>query len=516
MNWDIDGLLSAADDATLAPDDALAKLADLIDLSGDTARLDGVEAALRWSERLQATNLGEVDRALSDYFAANAHAIRRTLSPPQGATDLWDDPDLEGEIRHLRLALKSRGFSKVRPYQRCQAQTNLGNALSRCGRLVEALEWYDEALAIDSTFGMAAANRGLTLVSYMRLVNEPARRNAFVREARADLVRSLALDLEEGATVTVKAALVHLESNAPAGFDWHRCLPERSFEGCPVEQRRFREWGLRHRLFLDELNDLSGLPIAVRDTLTLPSYVAPLGEGPQFIGFFNQIKQEFVAARWLLYDGSHSTGAHPADADVVLADTMDYPSHSFATEQIRLAFRSAYSLLDKVGFFLNHYLHLGIPNKRVEFRTLWFVSTSPRKRLRPEVVTALSTPLLALIWIAQDLYEPDSAYGEALLADAQDLWEIRRCLEHRYLKLHDDEWSEEWNAASSRDGLRDDLAKSLARTAFTEKTLRLLRMVRAVLIYLSWVMCVEEASRRSREPNAITPSVLLPPLPARE
>ena len=38
-----------------------------------------------------------------------------------------------------------------------------------------------------------------------------------------------------------------------------------------------------------------------------------------------------------------------------------------------MAFRMAYSLLDKVAYFLNNYLALGIPERMVNFHTFWYI-----------------------------------------------------------------------------------------------------------------------------------------------
>jgi tetratricopeptide (TPR) repeat protein len=517
VNADIDSLIRASEDQGLAPAVALAALADLVNESGDAGRLDGIEAALRWGERMRAAVPSDRDQALIHYFTANAHAIRRKLAPSRPPALVWEEPYLGEEIRHLHLAMQSLGWAGLHAYHQCQILTNLGNALSRCGRLVEAIEWYDRALDLDGTFGMAVANRGLVLVSYTNLVHEPSRRNAVMRAARGDLVRSLEHALEGGASEIVRDALARVEARAPEGFPWAQQVPPGTLEDYPANDRPYRHWGLDHRLFLNELNDLGAWPIGARDTLSLPGYVAPLGEGPRFIGFFNQMKQEFVAARWMLYEGLSDEGNYPADAELVLADTMDYPAYSFRTEQVRLAFRSAYSLLDKIAFFLNHYLGLGLPEDKVWFRTIWFETVKPERRLRPAVAKVLNGPLRALSWIAQDLFDPESAYGAALLPDAKHLWEIRRCLEHRYLKVHRDGWDAESSGAVWGDGLRDDLAMSLPRSVFAEKTLRLLKIVRAALMYLAWAVHAEEAARQAaRDPADITPPMVLLPLPRPE
>ena len=76
----------------------------------------------------------------------------------------------------------------------------------------------------------------------------------------------------------------------------------------------------------------------------------------EFIGLFNQIKQEYNLARYLWY--SVSTDTHiPGfpDQELDLLDTGDYADHSLKESLLRTAFKSAYSLFDRIGFFINQY-----------------------------------------------------------------------------------------------------------------------------------------------------------------
>ncbi len=72
-------------------------------------------------------------------------------------------------------------------------------------------------------------------------------------------------------------------------------------------------------------------------------------------GFFNQMKQEYASARWLLYEGLQEDRVHFSDHDVRLCNTLDYSCHSLTVEKTKIAFRMAYSLFDKIAFFLNGY-----------------------------------------------------------------------------------------------------------------------------------------------------------------
>ena len=43
-------------------------------------------------------------------------------------------------------------------------------------------------------------------------------------------------------------------------------------------------------------------------------------------------------------------------------------------EKLKIAFRMAYSLFDKIAFFLKKYFRLPVSEQRVNFRTLWYPS----------------------------------------------------------------------------------------------------------------------------------------------
>lgn len=70
--------------------------------------------------------------------------------------------------------------------RRCQILTNLGSSLSSIGRSIEALEAWNEALAIDSEFPMALANRAYGLFHYAKALYDEGHREAFLRYPDAE------------------------------------------------------------------------------------------------------------------------------------------------------------------------------------------------------------------------------------------------------------------------------------------------------------------------------------------
>jgi hypothetical protein len=249
-------------------------------------------------------------------------------------------------------------------------------------------------------------------------------------------------------------------------------------------------------LFLNPLNDLGIHAIAARDVFGLPSFTTDLHEPPTLIGLFNQMKQEYVSARWMLYEGTTQDGPHFSDRDVALHNTLDYPSYSVAVEKVKAAFRIAYSLFDKIAFFINDYEKLGVNAKNVYFRSIWYANQDARNgALRTEFTE--NWPLRGLFYLAKDLYEPSlQATAEP---DAQQLYLIRNCLEHSYLKVHEILLP----GSSLDDAWRDRLAYSVQREDFYRKTLRVFRLARAGLIYLSLGMHSEEQRRSQGTPKTL-------------
>ena len=78
------------------------------------------------------------------------------------------------------------------------------------------------------------------------------------------------------------------------------------------------------------MNDLGPFPIAAHDVLCLPSIVVGIGEGPYYVGFYNQMKQEFTSARYLYYEAITTEKIHFSDKGVLLMNTLDYPSYSLS------------------------------------------------------------------------------------------------------------------------------------------------------------------------------------------
>lgn len=495
---------------------ALDRLGLLIDLSGDLGREDGNARAMAWADELIKGKLLPRERALLEFFRANLWANRQVQKHRDADVAwAWEQPELQRQIFHLRSAAQHQGFPRLARLRRCQIFTNLGNQLDTLGRFVEAQAMWSRTLAQESHFGMALGNRGYGRFQYAASLYDHGHRDVFLFFAHKDLSAALSrkAKFEGDGYPHAKASFSEIKAKIEATLNIKRAERLVIMEGYPMgrsnAERQYRRWVLHNGLFLNPLNDLGFHSIAAQDILSLPSITTARGQFPPLIGFFNQIKQEYASGRWLLYEGLHARRVHFSDRKVALTNTLDYPSYSLAVEKVKAAYRTAYSIFDKIAFFLNDYAALGIKAQDVYFKTVWYENPHKRPRnVRHEFTSSRNWPLRGLYWLSKDLFDPE--LRGVMEPEAQEFYVIRNKLEHSYLKVH-----EMLPPRSSGDPISDifadRLAYSIARDDLQAKTIHLYRLVRAALIYLSLGMHREEERRRSdKAPSLVAPMRLYP------
>ncbi len=420
------------------PEAALGMIGQLIDVAGDLRREEGIEHAIDLCRRVEGQQLTPQQQVLLKFYEGNAWSHLRILRRP-GAPEVWEweQPEIEEEIVCLRLATRGsdiQGFPTVRL---CQIYTNLGNTLNTIGRFVEAIGYWQVVLRLDETFPMALGNLSKGLFSYARALYDDGHRAVLLTFAYGHVKQALEGSLHPDARSAFNNLRDRLEKTVPMQvLEGNISLEDHSL-GETNEEIGYRRWCLREVLFLNPLNDLGRFPIAAADPLTAPSMAMPFRAGPYYHGFYNALKQEYASARFLAYEGLNTRAAHFSDRGVLLYNTLDYPAYGLGIEKLKAAFRMAFSLFDKIAFFLNDYLGLGFPEHQVTFRSLWYVSHDPKRGLRPEFAARENWPLRGLYWLAKDIYTDEPGFREALDPEAEPVKEVRNQLEHKYLKIHE-------------------------------------------------------------------------------
>ena len=503
----------------LSKKEYLKRISLLIDFSLDLKRLDGLNHAIINLESFLEQDLTDYEKAEGHYFLANAYSNQRILKiAKDDVIAKWEYPEIEKEILHFRLSLKyiqsvmkkseskhktskeEKFWENTRYSQIC---TNLGNLMDNIGRFAEGIEYRNSALSLNQKFGMALGCNGIGYLWYARFLYDRGHQSVFYHTAYHLIKSSLDCDLAYGASENFKRGLSHIQSRIKKAY-FEKDLDLNSFSlGDSDEEIQYRKWCLQNRLFLNPLNDIGPYPIAAGDILHVPSITTKIGEGPNCQILYNLLKQEFVTARYSYYLGISAKETHFSDKDVFLFDTEDNSVYSKSSEEIKNSFRICYSIFDKIAFFLNYYFKLGLIENRVYFKKIWYLeqkktskSTMEKKlELNPKITHKNNLPLLGLFWISKDLFEDDTRYSDALEPDAKEWYRIRNHLEHKFLKL---ELSDVENPTFSFNFLGEvdkNLSYSIEIHDFERKTLKLLKTVRAALIYLVLAMQYEEFER---------------------
>jgi LA2681-like HEPN len=493
----------------LPDSEALKQIGLLIDAAHVAQSACGADRTFTLLDELQQRDLTSETAALAHYFRANAWENRRLARTDREVWG-WEQAEHQEQILELRRAVSHKGFKRLDAIRQCQILTNLANQLNTIGRFIEAIELWDRALSLSPQFGMALGNRGQGLSSYAKALYDHGHGRLMLVVAHDALCAASAEDAfyETPYYASARSHFESLRKQIAASIDIaeiHRKGNLRRHSlGRGAKERRYRKWCLYNRLFINPLNDLGPLPIAARDVMTLPSITesSPSPYPPAIIGFFNQMKQEFVSARYLYYEGAHAGAMHFSDRDVQQYNTLDYPVYSHAAEKMRAAFRLSYSLLDKIAFFINDYLAVGHNRNQVSFRSVWCEARGPKPwPLHQRFSTYQNWPLRGLYWLSKDFFEDD--FQQVTEPDAADLKKMRDHLEHKYLHLHD-------SMGMARHSIEPDrLGYALSRDDFAARTLRLLKRARAALIHLSLAVYREERRRESEHGNDPAASMML-------
>jgi len=258
---------------------------------------------------------------------------------------------------------------------------------------------------------------------------------------------------------------------------------------------------LERNLFLNPLNDIGANSIAANDILVLPSHRVE-GTGITYRAFFNQLKQEYVYARWCMFEGSSVESINFADREVALEFNADYAQYSVGLEQIKTAFRCAYSILDKVAYFVNAYWNVGMSEKQVNFRKVWHEDKKgqsvPVGHVRQVFEKSKNLPLRGLFWLSEDIF--DKNLQDVADPIAKELDTLRNHLEHKHAKIVMDGLPK---FSTDPPMFNDHLAYLVSREELYARSEHMVRMSRSALIYLSLAMHVEE--RRTRASGLVIP-----------
>ncbi|KAB7528236.1 hypothetical protein F8C76_10215 [Flagellimonas olearia] len=486
MSLTYEEILTLEDLNCFEPNQAVYLLGLIFETGREYGRVGDIKIGLKFSEKQNLRNFSDDDKMTFHYNLANGWSYLQGLTQNLNSDDFWnfDLVELDQQIINLRQSLV---FSKNAQdnFKKCEVLTNLGNLFSHIGRFSEAQLYWQSALEIDSSFSMAKGNIGFGLFHYAKILYDDGHKFLFFQFAYKYLNKAIVSDIYDEAKIGFQGIVDLLESRFhKKDLKKIQNLTDFSIGDTELE-REYRIWSLQNRLFLNPLNDVITDNIAGSDCLLLPTMTLKFDKPPIYQTIFNQIKQEFVTARHFLFESVNHKELHYSDKDNLQLDILDSAIYSFNTEKIKTAFRMCYSILDKIGYLINDYLNLGFKSDRVSFRGIWNVhdKKSNKLQLNDKIIKTQNWAFRGLYWLSRDLYEKNPEFSYPIEPEAKELAQIRNFIEHKSFKIIE----------HGESGLYDDgLTLVVHREEFEKKTLKLVKLIRASMIYLSLGINLEE------------------------
>jgi tetratricopeptide (TPR) repeat protein len=424
----------------------------------------------------------ELTYNLSNGYSAKAYLLNKNFS--QKSDECKKALSIQKQLLQ-KIILKQNELEKI---FLADVLANYANLLTDLGRYVEAIDYYYDCLKLYPEHAVAMGNCASVL---QRLINLSTAHNAKILYEVWRLFQEAnrrKLQLKELAGHHV----ISQYQNALIAFEEYLSL---NIGGSKSLQKRILGWEKAHSwqpsLFLQKLrNDRLLLTVNPRPTNCPSEYKDDVFWGSICVSLedkddkwfqslaytFNNIKEDFATARYLYYQSlSEETELVEKSRVTHYLQTYDFADFGLRTGLLKTSLRIAIDCLDKCACFLNLYLNLNHDQNKVIWNNVWYSNLSYKKGVHPEIEKRLNSnsALAALHDIKKDMYGNLSIYPYK---------DLRNYATHQLLVLY-------WERANEDTITRYNLEN------FKETTFFLLRMVKAVIIYLVDVVMIEEKYR---------------------
>lgn len=448
-------------------------------------------------------------KAYGFYLIANAYNGIRKINHKKNINKIWslEQEEVFKEIYFLRKAIGQEDFNNVGLELKLGIYVNLGNSFSHYGRTINAIKYYDKAIALKHwhkdvvnypNYFKALINKAKDLEYYANLDYDDGHKEYFIKFAYKLYKEALNIFEKNKHKYYIDLSIINDILRRVNFYNKFEKIEDiEYFESYKIKfsknEDKYRKWCLNNKLFLNSLNDLGNYDIVAYDPLNLPNLITKIDEGfPKIITNFNQIKQEYITYRCLLFEGINENTPKYFDKETTITDDYDYNLYSIHIEKIKIAFRGFYSIFDKIAYFLNDYLFLNINNNQIYFSNIWYEYKNRQKvGIKNIFNESENLALRGLFLISKDLFDDkEKEFFEVLEPEAQKINDIRNHLEHKFISI---------KLFNSQLLNMEDRERnfSISQDELEEKTIHLAQLVREAIIYLSFAIHIEENKKNS-------------------
>ena len=351
----------------------LNELGAIIDRACDISNIEELNTIIAIHSEFTDNLDDSIEKTYSYYLLGNAYNGIRKIEHEKNVAKIWrlEQEEVFKEIYYFRKAIQQKDFENLDLSLQLAIYVNLGNAFSDYGRTVNAIKYFDKAIALKfwhknvvnhPNYFMALINKGFALEYYSQLDYNSGHKEFFIKFAYKNFKEAVPIiDTYLKNNILDKDYYQNIKENIVSKIKWY----EEQFSKKELEnidcflnyktnfsknENNYRKWCSSNKLFLNSLNDLGNYNIATHDPLNLPNLITKIDEGfPKTITNFNQIKQEFITFRHLLFEGLHEKTPKYYDKETSITDDYDYNLYDINIEKIKIAFRGFYSIFDKIA-----------------------------------------------------------------------------------------------------------------------------------------------------------------------
>ncbi len=369
--------------------------------------------------------------------------------------------------------------------------TNYANCLDSAGRVIEALRLYRMTLDLNPLFSIARGNYGRSLQFLANIVNDGGHHNelhCYAYQAFKKAVAAEDPEIYEEAKRSFQKSVVDYEQSLIADIIT-KPIKNKKYSLGNKEESKYRRWCLENHLFLNPLNELQELestfahdPLTIATIVELDPEKRTNAEPPRWYAMLNQLKEEFVYARYLCYTSfENGDEIHLADKNVILSlGSFDYASYSFRIEQIKSAFRLLYSMLDQICFFANDFWNLGLRERDADAKHLVKSQNYPYDNVA----------MTSLYWVLSEFYD---VFGNDEDPPEKNMCTLRNAMEHKFVKVLS------FGVDDKTLTIKGDQFYHITEEKLKNNTLKLLRLVREALMYLVYAVGINESRKGQLE-----------------
>lgn len=378
----------------------------------------------------------------------------------------WYSDDLMKSVIFYRKALHAlpkadwrEHENNIRAYNslRSMIETNLANRLSSQGRALCCIPHYDKAISIDNNpvAIISKANNEL-FIGHSLYDKEHSEYHYFIAyelirkgiENIKQLHPEQRMPLEEGGRL-LKFKKSFEKSFKTSDFDYFK---EYTKKFTSKKQKSYLEWCAKNRLFLNDLNDACEYPITYQDVFSLPPFIQSLNiyltipEELSYHGNYDELKNDYCYARYLIFSSKDipDDTPHMFNSTYQHVEDMTHSINNLGVAQYKSAFRTLYSLFDKIAYLISRFLDLNDlkHDKKISIDNLFrdFIGNNKEWKPHKKLKDSNNHFIHALFYILKDIRKVGNSdlATKWLDPNAAAFAEIRNAMEHRSLKIVDD------------------------------------------------------------------------------